>query len=193
MSCPCAASYDPSRREHYVWLAFLQYDNDDDEYRTTDIVSPWTKFINRATCLLDWTNIIHCQVFFWNNLQKDFISFSIDAVRNQVFMSERKLFRRGWLFQRISVTAAEEIAMYNFFLEQLARHATFDYIGSYALLFIPVNTGNTLWFCSKLVVAALHRAGLLKGIRSYATSPASLYTLASRHLTGVATTNPVRR
>ena len=190
MSCPCAASYNPARKEHYVWLAFLQYDNDDAEY--SGAVNCWASFMNRATCFFDWSTIFHCQVFFWNHLQRDFVSFSIDAGRDSVFLASRKQFRRGWIFRRLVVTAEQEIVMYDFFVNELARQAPFDTVGSYAVLFIPIDTGTNAWFCSKLVTAALQRAGFLPCVRPYATSPAALYRMVCRYLAGEDTSNPTR-
>jgi len=182
VECPCQAAYDPARRQHYVWVAFLHYDNDDEEYRrqAAGENTSWASFVNWATCVVDWSTIFHCQMFFWHHRQRAFVTFSIDAVRNRVFSSSRKRFKRGWTFVRLEVSEEQEIDMYNFFVEQLQRRAPFNRVGLYSVLFRPIDSHGTSWFCSQLVTAALQAAGTLAGVRAHAVSPATLYSLLHR-------------
>ena len=181
VECPCQAARDPARRRHYVWIAFLHHDNDDDEYRRqSGTNTTWGSFINWATCLVDWTTIFHCQMFFWHHSLRTFVTFSIDAVRNRVFSSTRKRFSRGWSFVRLEVTEAQEIDMYNFFVEQLQRRVPFNRVGMYAVLVRPIDTHGSAWFCSQLVTAALQAAGCLRSVRAHTISPATLYSVLHR-------------
>ena len=134
-------------------------------------------------------------MFFWHHSHRAFITFSIDAVRNRVFSSARKRFARGWTFVRLEVSAEQEIAMYNFFVEQLERRVPFNFVGSYALFFRPIDSRGRAYFCSQLVTEALRAGGALRDVASYAVSPASLYavlhTRRSDFVRVVDTENPV--
>jgi hypothetical protein len=176
-ACPCEGMHEPDHEGHFIWIAFLHRGNDDPEYAGGTC---WDNFVNGATCFFDWTSIYHCQVFFWNRQQRSYITFSVDALRDRVFYSARKRFSRGWSFVRLRITPEAEIAMYNFFLAQLESGARFNCLGSYAVLFRPIDLGPGSYFCSQLVVAALHAAGYFAGIRDYATSPAALHALLHR-------------
>lgn len=177
--CPCQLSYDAGQRDHYVWIAFLHYDNDDDEYRIENEVErqSWAAFEQWATCVIDGSSIFHCQLMFWDASDRMFNTFSIDVVRNRVFSSRRKRFQRGWTFVRLHVTAAQELAMYNFFVHHMQRRTPFNRRGSYALLFRPVQPSPLAFTCSHLAAAALRAAGFLLDVPGYTVSPASLHAL----------------
>jgi len=193
-SCPCRGLYDGRRREHYVWIAFLHYDNDESEYRPSD-EGTWASFVNYATCVLDWSSIFHCQAFFYDHDRRTFVTFSVDAARNRVFSSDRKRFSRGWTFVRLRVSADEELAMYNFLVRQEQAGARFNAHGARLVLIRPVDTRDGSFFCSQLVVAAFQAAGLLAHVRPYAVSPAALYALVHAEWSAdvrVESENPVR-
>ena len=180
--CPCRGAYDTGRPRggpHYVWMAYLRYNNDDKYYRREQWLRDYYLFsVSYMTCLLSGSNIFHCQMFFWNQMQKKFVSFSVDAYRRQVFPDDRKEFKcSGWTFQRLTVTAAQEIAMYEFLAEQVRRGAHFNQIGAYLLCFRPTDTGGRSWFCSQLATAALQHAGFLRNVTPHSVYPGHLYEI----------------
>ncbi len=184
--CPCRASYDSRRQEHYVWIAFLHSDNDERERGCLDAL----------ICFFDRTDIIHTQIVFYNHVQRTFVTFSIDARRNHVFASTRKLFRRGWSFVRVRVTAAQEVRMYDFFLQLVRDKVAYDPVGPYASLIRPIDNGGHVYFCSQLAVAALQVGGFLANVRAYAVTPAGLHAIVMHRRRGefadvVETPNPV--
>ena len=127
--------------------------------------------------MLSRSDIFHCQMFFWNQHQQTFVSFSVDAYAKRVWATPKKEFRRGWQFIRLEVTRQQELAMYEFFVAQLAAGKPFNSFGAYMLFFRPIDTLEDAWFCSQLDVAALQRAHFLHGVAPHATSPAELYRL----------------
>ena len=183
-----------------MWIAFLHYDNDEDEYRHRDVpgcAGTWGKFVNWATCALNGTTIFHCQVFFWHHATLDFLTYSTDAGRGGVFATSQKRFRRGWTFLRLEVSAAQETTAYRFLARHAARHTPFNRLGSYLALFRPVDVGHTAFFCSQLVISALHAAGYLRDVPAHGVTPAGLETLLRRRRGEFRAmrdiTNPVRQ
>jgi len=196
-SCPCEHAYEAGQVDHYIWIAFLHTDNDDEEYRVANEIErhSWAAFVQWATSVLDWSSIFHCQAFFWHARTRSFITFSTDSVRGRVFSSSCKTFRRGWTFVRLHVTAAQELAAFNFFLKHMRLRTPFDRRGRYAILFRPVRPAPLAYMCSTLVADALHAAGFLRDVPAHTVSPAALHALLmTRHGSEFAftleTTNP---
>jgi len=180
--CPCLGAYDtgiPHTGPHYVWMAYLRSDHQDPQYRREQWLRDYYLFsVTYLTCLLSGSNIFHCQMFFWNQLQQKFVSFSVDAYRRRVFPDDRKEFKcSGWTFQRLTVTAAQETAMYEFLAEQVRRGAHFNQVGAYLMCLRPTNTGGRSWFCSQLDVATLQHAGFLRNVSPHSVYPGQLYDL----------------
>ena len=196
--CPCQGAYDTGNvhgGKHYVWMAFLNYDNGEDMYRREQWGREYMLIpINYMTCVLSGSWIFHCQMFFWNQLQRTFVTFSVDAYHRRVFSDTQKEFARGWTFLRIAVTPRQEATMYDFFMEQVRMRKPFNQMGAYLLFLRPTDIGERAWFCSQLDVAALQRAGFLAGIAPFSTGPAKLYTLikSRAEFDVLETPNPVR-
>jgi len=182
-TCPCEGSYDkgvPSADgSHYVWVAFLHYHND--EYRQEQWLRDYRVLpTNWLTCKLSGSSIFHCQLFFWNQQQQTFVTFSVDAHQQHVHFATTKQFQRGWTFLRLTVSQQQERDMYEFLAAEAAAERPFNWLGAMLLFLRPVDTGGQSWFCSQLVVAALQRAGLLAGVRPEATSPSHVLELLKR-------------
>ena len=192
---PSQGRFDTMGR-NYVFMAFLDYDND--EYRPEEWARDYMLIpTNKLTTLLSSgpnASLFHCQMFFWHERAQTFITFSVDAHQQHVYASTMKQFERGWRFLRLTVTAEQECIMYNFLYDHAVRETPFNRVGAYALFFRPIDTGERAFFCSQLDVTALQHAGFLHGIRPYATSPAALYDLI--HTSGefeyFESTHPVR-
>lgn len=179
-TCPCGGALGaPGEEEqHYVWMAFLDYDNDEEGYRRPRRGRDYRFFdVNYWTSVLSRHPIFHCQMFFWHQYGRYFITFSIDAHADRVWVSTKKTFSRGWRFVRLRVSREREMVMYNFFVAQVAAGKPFNGFGSYMLFVRPIDTQEDSWFCSQLDVAALQRAGFLEGVAPHATTPAELYRL----------------
>jgi len=193
-TCPCGGTLGP---DHYVWMAFLNYDNDEEGYRREQFARDYRALaVNWWTTVLSGSNIFHCQMFFWNEHQQTFITYSVDAYAKRVFADTKKQFSRGWTFLRVPVTREQEVGMYEFFVAQLAAAKPFNSFGAYMLFFRPIDQAEEQsWFCSQLDVAALQRAGFLHGVPPHATSPAALYRLMKERAEFsdvLETDNPVR-
>jgi hypothetical protein len=207
-ACPCEGAYDsgaagrgggsertgPQRQQaHYVWMAFLHYDND--EYRQEQWLRDYRVLpTNWLTTKLSGSDIFHCQMFFWNQMQQTFVTFSVDAHQQHVHYSTQKQFGRGWTFLRLTVSRQQERAMYDFLAEQAVHQKPFNWLGAMLLFVRPVPTGDRTWFCSQLDVAALQQAGLLMHVRPEATYPSQLLDLLERsgEVPVMRTTHPVR-
>lgn len=182
-TCPCEGSYDTGvatgNGPHYVWVAFLHYNND--EYRQEQWLRDYRLLpTNWLTCKLSGSPIFHCQLFFWNQRQQAFVTFSVDAHQQHVHYATTKKFQHGWTFLRLTVTQQQELDMYEFLAGEAAAERPFNWLGAMLLFLRPIDTGGASWFCSQLVVAALQRAGLLPGVRPEATSPSQVLELLER-------------
>ena len=173
--CPCEGAYNtgvPSARgPHYVWMAFLHYDNGDfrqEEWGRDYRILP----MNWLTCKLSGSDLYHCQMFFWHQGEQTFVTFSVDSHQAQVHYTTQKEFKYGWTFLRLEVTQEQERSMYEFLHAQLGK--PFNMLGATLLFFRPINTGHHTWFCSQLDTAALQVGGLVPHLRPEAVSPASL-------------------
>ena len=195
-SCPCGGKFyattnPKSAGEHYVWVAFLNYEND--EYRKEEWGRDYTFLpTNKLTCWLSSSTIFHCQMFFWSETEQTFVTISVDAYQQRVFRSTQKEFRHGWTFVELQVSHDEELAMYNFLSEQMRQQRPFNTVGAYALFFCPIATDGQSWFCSQLDVAALQHAGMLRDVQPHATSPADLHRLLLQQLMCTEISTPVQ-
>ena len=180
--CPCEGAYNTGipdkspKSSHYFWLAFLRRKNGDfreEEWLRDYKILP----TNWITCKLSGSDIFHCQIFFWNQLQQTHVTFSVDANQKTVHYSTQKEFSYGWSFLRVACTKEQERIMYDFLAEQALAEKPFNWLGALLLFFMPFNTGTSTWFCSQLVTAAMQQAGFLKGLRPEATYPSQLYEL----------------
>lgn len=172
VECPCAGHFDASGR-HYVWIAFLNIDNDQyaAEQRGRDYrlvpMNAWTVWLSNSP----W---FHCQLLFWNEKQSTFVTFTVNSYYSTVLYDTRKQFSRGWRFYRIETDAQREAAMYDFLVEEYRARTPFNQWGALALYVRPIDAGGRAWFCSELVVAALQRANYALSLRAHATGPAAL-------------------
>lgn len=198
-TCPCEGAYNTGNpnfsphSQHFVWVAFIHENNQDfrrEEWLRDYRVLP----TNWLTCRLSGSDIFHCQMLFWNQMQNTFVTFSVDSHQKEVHYSTEKQFGVGWTFIRISCTMDQERIMYDFLAEQATARKPFNWIGAMTLFFRPIDTGETSWFCSQLVVAALQKAGFLLGIRPEATYPSLLLDLLRRasNMTIVESKHPIR-
>ena len=180
-----------ARSRHYVWVAFLHRNHDEARERARLDGTCWDRLTNRAICWLDWSTIFHVQLMFYNAMHSEFVTFSIDAEANRVWARTRKLFRRGWTFVRLEISAAQECAMYEFLGDHVRRHTPYDALGAYASIVRPIDNHHTSFFCSQLAAAALQAGGLLRNMRDYAITPAALYSLIHTLPNASESTNPV--
>lgn len=181
-ACPCEGAYDGGvpeqgdRARHYVWVAFLHEGNED--YRREEWLRDYYLLpTNWLTCRLSRSDIYHCQMFFWNQRQQSFVTFSVDAHQRHVHYSTRKQFGRGWTFVRLTVSRDQERTMYEWLARQALARAPFNQLGAMLLFLRPIDTGGHAWFCSQLVVVALQQAGFLLHVRPEAVHPAGLLDL----------------
>lgn len=184
-TCPCEGAYDDGvpvrdeRARHYVWMAFLRYENED--YRKEQWLRDYRVLpTNWLTCKLSGSDLYHCQMFFWNQHQQAFVTFSVDAHNDCVHYSSRKQFGAGWKFLRLTVSQDQEREMYDFLAQEACDPPPFNWLGAMMLFVRPLPTTGHSWFCSQLDVAALHQAGILTHVRPEATSPSHLYDLLQR-------------
>jgi hypothetical protein len=176
--CPCGAHFDDTGR-HYVWIAFLNIDNDQYEaeqwgrdYRLVPMNS-WTVWLSGSP----W---FHCQLVFWNEKQQRFITFTVNSHFSSVIYDTRKQFARGWRFYRLITDAARERAMYDFLVDEYRAKRPFNQVGAVMLYIRPVDMAGTAWFCSELTIAALQRAGYLTHVAPFAVGPGELKSLLDR-------------
>jgi len=173
--CPCAAHFDDSGR-HYVWIAFLNIDNDQYEAERDYRLVP----MNAWTVWLSGSPWFHCQLVFWNELKQHFVTFTVNSHYKTVIYDTRKQFARGWCFYRLVTDAARERAMYDFLVDEYHAKRPFNQIGAVMLYIRPVDLGGTAWFCSELTIATLQRAGYLRHVAPHAVGPGELKTLLER-------------
>jgi len=199
--CPCRGAFDTGTPDlngsHYAWIAYLDYDNDDPHYRKEEWLRDYYLLpVNWLTAKLSGSSYFHCQMIFWNQMQGAFVTVSVDSYRRHVFAETRKEFKcKGWIFQRITVTAQQEIAMYEFLVEQVQQRRHFNQVGAYSIWLRPTDTGGRSWFCSQLATATLQHAGYLRNVVPYSVYPGDLFTLVanSPHMTVLTTKeNPIR-
>jgi len=142
---------------HTVWVAFLQYEND--EYEHERSLRDYTFVpLNRLTVLLTGYSFIHCQLVFWDERRQCYYTYSVDGMR-AVHVWDRKSFRSGWQFVRLRVTERQELLLQNFLARQLGK--PLNRVGQLSALFWPLSGHGNAWFCSELVAAALDEAGLV--------------------------------
>lgn len=184
-TCPCEGAYNTGtpnlspHSQHFYWVAFLHYNNTycrREEWLRDYRILP----TNWLTCKLSGSDIFHCQIFFWNQMQQTHVTFSVDAHQKEVHYSTEKQFGDGWTFIRVSCTMDQERIMYDFLAAEAMARKPFNWTGAMTLFFRPIDTGGTSWFCSQLCVAAMQKAGFLLGIKPEAVYPALLLDLLKR-------------
>jgi hypothetical protein len=164
-----------------VWVAFLHYDHDDDAYRLRHgdrTLTNVDSYVNWAATLLDRSSIFHSQLLFWNARARRFVTFSTNWSKGHAYDEPHEpTFPRGWTFVRLVVDAHAERLMYDFVADAARRRVPYSTVAAAAVLVRPIDNRGATYFCSELIVAALHRAGFLRGVRAHATSPAALRTV----------------
>ena len=163
--CPCQGRYDPLGRpnSHFVWIAFLHYDND--EFRREQCLRDYNFLpLNRVTCALSRSDIIHVQIMFWKHRDGRFETISVDSTRGNVHSQDQKRFRRGWTFYRLEIEKWQEVAMYMWCQQQIGKEM--DTIGMHLLPlrrilpFMQTATSGDRYYCAELVMSALQCANL---------------------------------
>ena len=144
-------------RTHSVWVGFLDYNNDEYE-RERSMRDYFFLPMNWLTVKLTGRSFIHCQLYFWDELRKQYYTFSVND-RMPVYVEHKTHFRKGWRFVRLGVTEQQEVLVHNFCVAQLGKEL--NTAGQHWLLISPVSGGGRTWFCSELATAALEAAGLI--------------------------------
>ena len=158
--CLCHGNYWRSEgaREHMVLLAFLKYDNDEFDQPTC---GNGTLFpVNKLACILGGTDIIHVQMVFIDTFNDEYVTISTDFGRGVHLVSRKSFAKRGWRWVTIMCTEQQEVAMYNFCIEQVLARKGFSRSGVIGLYTMPIDNGGETWFCSELVLATLRAGGL---------------------------------
>ena len=161
-------------KTHPVWIAVLEEDNDmwDRERSMEDYLCC---SMNRLVVWWSGRPFIHCQIVFWNAVEKKYYTYSVDTKRG-VWAYDEKEFQRGWRFVRIMVTERAELAMHNFLVDQLGK--PMNTLGQYmAWTWFPASGNEARWFCSELMTRALVEGGIIKDddVVPEAMAPHSLY------------------
>lgn len=171
------------QRCHRVWVAFLRYKND--EYESEKSMRDYILFpMNWLTVQATGWPYIHCQLVIWDEIRKQYVTFSVDNKR-PVHVYDKKTFRAGWDFIELGVTEQEELLIYNFLVAQLGKPLNTS--GQMLSLVLPSSGRGHTWFCSELVAAALDHAGLIDykawpGIKeAAAVAPHHLYIYLTRY------------
>jgi hypothetical protein len=155
--CLCRGKYfGENSGQHVVFAAFLDYEND--EITHPGSMNGSMMPINRLATILGNTNIDHCQLVFMDTQAEEWVTISTDFDRGVHVMSRKKFAARGWHFLCLLVTAEQELAMYNFLIDQVGKG--FSRIGILGLYLRPVDTLGYTWFCSPLMLEALRAGGL---------------------------------
>lgn len=154
---PLDMSPDGGPRNCSVYIAFLEYDNNEYE-KERSMRDYFLLPMNWLTVKMTGRQFIHVQPVFWDAVQKTYVTFSVDSVR-RVHVYDRKGFRGGWKFLQLSLTEREEILMYNFCVQQLGKELNTS--GQLSIFIWPISGEGQTWFCSELVAAALESAGLV--------------------------------
>lgn len=137
----------PTEGEHFVYIAFLKWDNP--RYQQV--------FINKVTVWFTGSEYIHVQLAFWNQNRDAYETFSVDAHKNKVWRNREKGFAEGWVFLRFAVTQAEELLMYAFLTRQLGK--PYNKWGHRMIALWRMNDNYNSWFCTSLTLAAFQQIG----------------------------------
>lgn len=145
-------------REHRVLVAFLRYKNH--EYMPERSMWDYTLLpMNWLTVVLTGRPWIHVQLVFWDEMNKQYRTFSVDSKRNVHVYDKKGFADASWDFIELRMTEEQEIKVHNFCVDQLGKPMNLQ--GQLAVLFMPVSGGGQSWFCSEFVCAALDSAGLI--------------------------------
>lgn len=161
-------------KRHPVWIALLEYDNDVYE-RERWLVDYYILPMNRLTVWWSGWPFIHCQIVFWNALEKKYYTYSSDH-RRGVSAFDEKTFARGWRWIRLSVSERQELAMHNFLVAQLGK--PMNALGQYmAWTWFPASGCERRWFCSELITRVLQEGGVILDttVQPESTWPHNLY------------------
>lgn len=170
-------------QNHKIYVAFLREKNAEFEVERCGVTFLCLP-INSVTVWLTQRPWIHCQLVFWDEVHKQYYTFSVDTKR-AVHVYDRKQFYEGWDFIELNVTEACELSIYNFLIAQLGK--TMNTSGQLMALFWPIDSYGRQWFCSELVTAALQAGGLIdynlwEGVQGpYAAAPHHVYDYLINH------------
>jgi len=172
--CKCGKT--ASDQNHYVWIAFLSYENE--EFQKEEWCTNYFCFsINKLATWWTESDIIHCQIAFQDNTPGNYITYSVDSVTGEVWCEQRDFSKEGWRFARIRVTMDQENRIRKFLQAQLGK--PFNSCGINMFWLCPWSGGGEKWFCSELTMAALQRAGLYKGYTPAECGPSKIYDIVT--------------
>ena len=166
----------PAHSNHRVYVAFLRYSNEEyqEQRSLRDRIFP----MNWLTTVATGSDLIHCQLVFWDELRKQYYTFSVDD-RRPVHVYDKKKFQNGWRFVALDICERQELMLHNFCVQQLGK--PLNYAGQLSVLVWAQSGYGESWFCSELVTAALAHAGVIDfdqwpGIQSpEQVTPANLF------------------
>lgn len=160
----CYCGNDARSPEHYVYVAFLKYENP--RYKKV--------LINRVTAWFTGSEYIHCQLAFWDRKKQRYVTFSVDQ-GNPVFASKEKGFAAGWDFIRFRLTQREELTMYRFLHSQQGK--PYNKWGHRLIALYRVSGYPTKWFCAELTLAAFQQIGWFLRYHPADMFPIDIYDL----------------
>jgi hypothetical protein len=128
----------------------------------------------------------HCEIRFSNGRCCSVTDTATDAETGKeyggyVHYTKRSLRRDGYIFVEFAVNSKQEAAMIKCAREAKELKIPFNQAGM-RLNFVapfkwmPLDRGGTSYFCSELVTALLHKAGMLTHLRPCTVSPNSLFS-----------------
>ena len=141
-------------------------------------------YLNRLTSFCTRGDIIHVEIAFDDGFACGIWS------GETVYLKKRQFRNAAYRFLRVPASARAVAAMRHFCERQVGK--PFNRSGFYrsALPFcFARTTDHTQWFCSELVTACLHTAGLALSLTPHRTSPMRLYRHLHKHSTSFVDTN----
>lgn len=155
---PKLGTKEGNKRVHTVWVAWLMYNNNEtvQERSFHDyLFLP----MNWLATVMGNTNFIHCQIVFWDAVNRRYYTYSSDTTRGVHVWHRKQFADNSWRFVKLLLTEPQELLLQNFLAAQL--HKPMNSTGQFLLYFGGSSGQNQSWFCSELITAGLQHAGVV--------------------------------
>jgi hypothetical protein len=139
--------------------------------------------VNQLSALWSGGKYMHCELVF------DDVACGVWQNEN-VFFRQKTFGKSCWEFRQLSLADAHIKRMHDFCKRTASSNIPFNKWGMLrCTTAFPRKTDHTCYFCSELVIAALHEVGVLSSESAGSVSPSLLYDLLAP--ISIATMTPV--